>query len=212
MRYTTFKTICSTLVLACTFSSVQAFSEAASNHKDSTYYLIFAARPAQLVPFSLGGHAFVTWGIRGGGDSILSVHTYGFFPNEKSKMVTMIAAEERGHLVRGFFKNSNRQRIRQMIVAVDAATWQQTLDASYDWNEVDYNLMESNCLSFMDQMADLAGMDTPRTTLALGYPRTPYAYMKKLRHINKGRHQLHLRVYDREEKVCANAYQVVEEE
>jgi hypothetical protein len=176
------------------------------------YYIIFAARPAKLAPFSAGGHAFVTWGIGGGDDSIVARHTYGFFPDEKSKLVISVAKKRPGRLVRGFFKNSSRQKIRQMIVPVDSLTWHQTIMDAMDWDGKGYNLLKSNCLSFMDNLADQAGMDTPRTELAFGYPRTPSKYIKRLKTKNKSKNQKHLQVYDKEDKVCANDFLIVENE
>lgn len=208
MRTFSMKCALCALLFVCLFTRASASK---STENDSVYYMVFSARPPRLIPFSIGGHAFVTWGIKGGSDSIRSIHTYGFFPGEHSKLYTSITKKKKGRIVRGFFKNSNRQKIREMIVAVDHNTWKKSLDASADWDKKGYNLMDSNCLSFLDDMAGRSGLKTPDTQIAGAFPRTPFKYIKRLKMHNKGKNQKNLLVYDQEDRVCTQEFAIAED-
>lgn len=149
-------------------------------------YLLFAARGASLRPYSFTGHAFVSWGRLKEQDSVVRAPlTLGFFPaNHNASVFSYLFTNMRSEVVPGFVPNSKRLLTYQLVLKVDFAHWQAALDTAYAWQGSKYSLLRRNCVSFMDAVADAAGLKTPRTHV-LGFPRRPKRYLKKLLKINK---------------------------
>ncbi len=202
---TRFGAVCA-LTFFCFFSSVFA-QNSIKNDTGRAFFLAFEARPPKLAPFSIGGHAFVTWGFLKGKDSVAAAHTLGFFPSEHGNLGAALTKNRPGHVVRGFFENSSRQKIRQLVVEVDESAWLASLDSARAWDGRGYNLLRSNCVAFMDVIAEVAGLETPDAKAALGLPRTPVRYVSKLLNANSERASLGFRVFDLENGVCTSDFQ-----
>ena len=67
----------------------------------------------------------------------------------------------------------------------DSAPWKAALDTAKNWHGRRYFLLGQNCVSFMDAVAEAAGMDTPATRLLFIFPRRPIVYLRKLARRNK---------------------------
>jgi hypothetical protein len=155
------------------------------------YFLIFSARRPALKPFSLGGHAFVSWG-RGQKDStIYAVQTYGFYPNSKKSPLTVVTEVNTGDVTTGYRKNAVGKKVRQLIIQVDSMTWSRTRNQAEGWDGNGYNLLYKNCTDFIDYIAETAGLITPKTTNCLWLPVKPYNYIKRLWRKNR-KHALRL--------------------
>lgn len=151
------------------------------------YYLIFSARPRALKPLSFGGHAFVSWGSARKDSVIVAKQTFGFYPKKGGNIINAVVLVEPGRIQKGYKKNSDGKRVRQLIVQVDPKTWQFSLGQAEGWQGSRYNLLYSNCVDFMDYMACEAKLNTPCTTNIVGLPRGPVKYIKKLWRKNKKR-------------------------
>ncbi len=154
----------------------------AQNANKKNWYLLFSAREASLKPFSLAGHAFVSWGIDSTEtDTIALPVTLGFYPAEKTNVVEGIAEHKKGNLVRGWFKNnSSRKSIITLILRTDSTTWGRALSVAESWRTSSYNLLDRNCVKFMDDVANAANLKKPRTRMILGFPRRPTNYLRRL--------------------------------
>ncbi len=103
------------------------------------FYLVFSARPATIKPFSLGGHAFVSWG-DGDSNIICAQRTLGFYPNKKINLYTAIFKRKPGRVEKGFRTNARGVRLTQMVVELDSSTWNETLLTSVAWDGAGYKL------------------------------------------------------------------------
>jgi hypothetical protein len=163
-----------------------AFFLAKSTFGQSDFFIIFSAREASAKPFSLAGHAFVSWGIAPKNDSLIcSEFTLGFFPNERTGILANIFRSKKGILVVGFLKNSNKRPLQQVIVRTDSLTWLETRDSSALWRTRGYNLIEDNCVKFINDVAEILEMRTPRTNMIVGFPRRPTNYLHRLYRKNR---------------------------
>lgn len=154
---------------------------------EKNYYLLFSAREASLRPFSLAGHAFVSWGIDSTVEHKIALPlTLGFYPSEKTDIIEEITGNKRGRLVRGWFKNStNRKSIITLILSTDSLTWEIAKQTADGWHTKGYNLLDRNCVKFMDAIAETAQLRTPRVRMILGFPRRPTNYLRRLAKKNK---------------------------
>lgn len=152
------------------------------------YYLVFSGRDATLRPFSIGGHAFVSWGYTDLGEIITAEKSLGFFPGPESDMLDAMLTTKRGRIVKGYSKNSKGVYLRQLTIEVDSAAWVNTQCEADIWNYQPYNLFSRNCVHFMDTLAAMSGLKRPRTkTFIFGFPRKPVKYIKRLYNKNKRR-------------------------
>jgi hypothetical protein len=164
----------------------------AQTPSNTQYFLIFSARRPSLKPFSIGGHAFVSWG-RGQKDSLVrAVQTYGFYPNKKNTPWATVTEVNIGDVTLGYRKNANGKKVRQLIIQVDSMTWTRTRNQAEGWEGNGYNLLYKNCTDFIDYVAETAGLETPRTTNCLWLPVKPFNYIKKLWRKNR-KHALRIR-------------------
>ena len=147
------------------------------------YYILFSARFASLFPFSIGGHAFITWRSEDTLQQKAEQFTYGFFAKKGNGMFK----NTEGVVVEGYVKNSNRERfVRRFIIELDSQSYHETLKIVESWNAEPYNLFDNNCVHFMDQIARKLGLKTPKTKSCI-FPRKPSVYIKKLKKMNKAR-------------------------
>lgn len=144
------------------------------------YYILFSARFPTFRPFSIGGHAFITWRSE---DTILQrveQYTYGFFPKKGMELFKNVE----GNVVEGYIKNSNRDRlVRRFIVEVDSAVYFETLKEVDVWKAQPYNLFNNNCVNFIKNIALKMGLKTPSTKSCI-FPRKPFRYIKKMKKLN----------------------------
>jgi hypothetical protein len=147
------------------------------------YYVLFSARFATIAPFSIGGHAFITWRTEDSAQQKIDQFTYGFFP--KKGMGIFKSVE--GHLIEGYTKNSNRERfVRRFIIEVDSVQFAESLTEMEKWKTQPYNLFNNNCVGFMNDIAQKLGL-TGVSTKACIFPMKPSRYIRKLKKKNKGR-------------------------
>ena len=144
------------------------------------YYILFSARFPTFRPFSIGGHAFITWRSE---DTVLQrveQYTYGFFPKKGMGLFKNVE----GNVVEGYIKNSNRDRlVRRFIVEVDSAVYFETLKEVDVWKAQPYNLFNNNCVNFIKNIALKMGLKVPTTKSCL-FPRKPFRYIKKMKKLN----------------------------
>lgn len=175
------------LKILCSFLLLLFYS-ALPAQRHAHYYLIFSGRDATLRPFSIGGHAFVSWGYTDFGEIITAEKSLGFFPGKNSDMLDAMLTTKRGRVVKGYSKNSKGVFLKQMTVEVDSTVWADTQCEADIWNYQPYNLFSRNCVHFMDKLAAQSGLKRPRTkTLIFGFPRKPVKYIKRLYGKNKKR-------------------------
>lgn len=147
------------------------------------YYILFSARFPTLRPFSLGGHAFITWRSEDSAFQKVEQFTYGFFPKKGSPVFKSV----QGLLVEGYVKNSNRDLlVRRFIIEVDSAAYFETLKEVDNWKKQSYNLFTNNCVDFMRDMAAKLKLNAPRVRTCI-LPQKPFRYVKKLKKLNTSR-------------------------
>ncbi len=147
------------------------------------YYILFSARFPSLRPFSIGGHAFITWRSEDSTQNKEEQFTYGFFPKKGGGIFN----NTEGALMEGYVKNSNRERlVRRFIIEVDSACYHETLETVGKWQKQTYNLFNRNCVDFLDEMSLKLGLKTPKTKICI-FPRKPQRYIKLLKKSNPTR-------------------------
>lgn len=147
------------------------------------YYILFSARFASFRPFSIGGHAFITWRSEDSAFQKVEQFTYGFFPKKGHG----ISKNAEGIVVEGYVKNSNRERlVRRFIMEVDSELYVETIQGVNVWQSQSYNLFDNNCVDFMDDIALRLGLNIPSTQTCI-FPRKPSGYIRKLKKLNKPR-------------------------
>jgi hypothetical protein len=147
------------------------------------YYIMFSARFPAMRPFSIGGHAFVTWRREDSLNMEKHQHTYGFFPKKGMGLFNAV----KGKIVEGYTQNSDRQRlIRRFIIEVDSVAYYQSIAVAKDWNDEDFNLFNHNCVFFMNAVVQKLALNAPRTKSCI-FPRKPQRYIKALKKMNKVR-------------------------
>lgn len=164
------------------------FSIAAAAQRHEHYYIVFSARDASIRPFSLGGHAVVSWGYTDVSRVVHSKKSLGFFPGAGKNMLEAIISTKRGRLVKGYFSNSKGIYMRQLAIEVDSSIWADTQSEAANWKYQSYNLFTRNCLHFMDKVAKMSLLKCPRThTCLFRFPLRPVKYTKRLYRKNKNR-------------------------
>ena len=157
-----------------------SFSTISFAQTQQHYYILFSARFPTFRPFSIGGHAFITWRSE---DTILQKveqYTYGFFPKKGMGLFKNVD----GNVVEGYIKNSNRDRlVRRFIVEVDSAVYFETLKEVDVWKAQPYNLFNNNCVNFIKKIALKMGLKVPSTKSCI-FPRKPFRYIKKMKKLN----------------------------
>jgi hypothetical protein len=160
------------------FIGLSSFCLAQQQH----YYILFSARFASFRPFSIGGHAFITWRSEDPGFQKVEQLTFGFFP-KKHRIFKNVA----GGVVEGYVKNSNRERlVRRFMIEVDSLSYAETLNSVAVWNEQAYNLLDNNCVDFMNDMALRLGLNIPPTQTWI-FPKKPSSYIRRLKKLNRDR-------------------------
>jgi PPPDE putative peptidase domain len=147
------------------------------------YYVLFSARFATIVPFSIGGHAFITWRSEDSSLQKVEQFTYGFFPKKGMGLFKSVE----GHMMEGYTKNSNRERfVRRFIIEVDSTQFVESLKEVENWKTQSYNLLNKNCVHFMNDVSLKLGL-TGVSTKACIFPMKPSRYIKKLKKKNTER-------------------------
>jgi hypothetical protein len=147
------------------------------------YYVLFSARSPTLSPFSIGGHAFITWRSEDSTNQKFEQYTYGFFPKKGMGLFKNVE----GTVVEGYTKNSNKERfVRRFILEVDSIQFFESLKEVELWKTQAYNLFNNNCVNFMNDVAAKLSLDKVSTKSCL-FPMKPYRYIKKLRKLNSYR-------------------------
>ena len=145
------------------------------------YYLLFSARFPTLRPFSIGGHAFITWRREDSFQLKTSQFTYGFFPVKGMG----IFKDVQGTVQEGYVKNSNRELLlRRFVIEVDSLEYAETMQEVEVWKSQPYSLYNNNCIHFMNAIGVKLGLK-PVNTRTCFWPMYPYKYLRKLRKINK---------------------------
>jgi hypothetical protein len=171
------------LLKRCFLLCFLIFSVFGFSQTEQHYYVLFSARFATVVPFSIGGHAFITWRSEDSSQQKIEQFTYGFFPK---KGMGLFGSVE-GNMVEGYTKNSNRERfVRRFIIEVDSMQFVESLREVENWKSESYNLFNKNCVHFMNEVALKLGL-TGVSTKACIFPLKPSRYIKRLKKKNKDR-------------------------
>ena len=166
------------LVLCFSLLSIFGFAQ-----NQQHYYVLFSARFATFVPFSIGGHAFITWRSEDSSQQKIEQFTYGFFPKKGMGLFKSVE----GQLIEGYTKNSNKERfVRRFIIEVDSLQFTESLKEVENWKSQSYNLFNKNCVDFMNDVALKLGL-TGVSTKACIFPLKPSRYIKRLKKKNKDR-------------------------
>jgi hypothetical protein len=145
------------------------------------YYILFSARFASFRPFSIGGHAFITWRSEDSAFQKVEQLTYGFFPKKGGGLFKSVE----GSVVEGYVKNSNRERlVRRFMIEVDSALYAESLHHVDTWQAQFYNFFNKNCVDFMNEMAVKLDLKIPPPKSCI-FPRRPSTYIRKLKKLNK---------------------------
>lgn len=154
---------------------------------DSKTYILFSARNPSLIPFSLGGHGFVSWVKQTQKDTINLNYTLGFYPNLETSIIEKIFEFHEGRIEKDYSYNKNGKKIEQIIFEVDTLTWCNSQDISFLKEKKNWNLMQYNCVYLMDEVAEILKLKRPKTKIMGILPLRPVRYIKKLRKLNKDR-------------------------
>jgi hypothetical protein len=162
------------LLLLCLFSAQIMVAQ------NTHYYILFSARFPTLRPFSIGGHAFITWRSEDSVHQKAHQFTYGFFPQKGMGIFRKVPAA----IKEGYVKNSNRERlVRRFILEVDSLQYLETLQEVEYWKSQPYSLFNNNCIHFMNAIITRLCMK-PVDTRTCFIPMKPYRYIKKLKKLN----------------------------
>lgn len=146
--------------------------------------LVFYARPAAISPFSLAGHAFVTWTATEDKSGPFVDKTYGFYPNKPSNCFRMWF-KTKGKVVQGFEKNyADSKWVEDCVQVVSEVTFNYSLNQALEWHHSRYHLFGRNCLAFVDEVAENVGMKTPSTRRFYILPKSPKRYLRQLVKMN----------------------------
>lgn len=175
MKQTFFRACVAAAALACCARSMPL---AAQEHT-----LVFFARPPALRPFSIGGHAFVSWMTE---DTLrqFSEVVYGFYPAKPRNLLTMWF-KTRGKVVEGFEQNyAHHLWVEDCVKIVGDSIFHHSMASAARWHGTKYHLLSRNCLAFMDAVADEAGLLTPSTRRFVIFPKSPTRYLRELMRLN----------------------------
>ena len=147
------------------------------------YYILFSARSTSFRPFSITGHAFITWRTEDSTSNEIEQLTYGFFPKSEYSIFKTVE----GAVVEGYVKNSRGERfVRRFIMEVDSLSYTETLNGVDAWQLQAYNLLDNNCVDFMNDIALRLGLELPDTQTWI-FPKKPSGYIRKLKKLNKSK-------------------------
>ena len=151
--------------------------------------LIFSARRASFKPFSFAGHGFVSWATQPTARARVAANTtLGLFPADGQALPGLIISGLPAEVVSGFRENSHRVPTFRAIFELEPKSWNAALDTAKNWHGRRYFLLTRNCVSFMDGVAEAAGMDTPSMYFLWIFPRHPVRWLKLLAKRNTLKH------------------------
>ncbi len=143
--------------------------------------LIFSARRASIKPFSFAGHGFVSWATQPTARSgVAAKTTLGLFPKDGLDLPDLVVSGLPAEVVSGFRANSHRVPTFRAFFELEPGLWKAALDTAKNWHGRRYFLLTRNCVSFMDGVAEAAGMDTPSMYFLWIFPRHPVRWLKLL--------------------------------
>lgn len=149
--------------------------------QEKHYFIVFSARDMHLKPFSIGGHAFVSWATKNKTtDTMISHQTLGFYPEPHSNFFKATFSKIRGRVMNGFDYNKKGMKLEQMIVEVDSTSWYNSQKVEKGWARHSYNLLRSNCVSFIDRVAGIAKLKRIKTTRWRYIPVRPVKYIRHM--------------------------------
>ncbi len=149
------------------------------------YFMIYYARPARLYPFSFG-HAFIRW-IKIEQGIVVEDFTYGFYPTNDDGLKSILV-KVKGSLQLGYKENTSKsKRLDSLEVEVTEEVYKSTLEEATMKDGSTYRLLSYNCLSFMDEVAQKAGLNTPRVRILGFLPKLPKSYLRQLKRKNNQR-------------------------
>lgn len=148
-------------------------------------YILFSARNPSLKPFSIGGHGFVSWVKQSHKDTLILANTLGFYPNLNINLIEKIFEFHEGEISRDYSYNKNGKKVEQIIFEVDTIMWCNSQNISFTKKKKNWNLMRSNCVFLMDEVAQTLQLERPKTMILKVLPLRPVRYIKKLRRLNK---------------------------
>jgi hypothetical protein len=67
-----------------------------------------------------------------------------------------------------------------MMVEVDSMTWYHSQKVEKGWRKHSYNLLRSNCVSFIDRVAGIAKLKRVKTVKWSFMPVRPVKYIRKM--------------------------------
>ncbi len=151
---------------------------------NTSKFIVFYCRPPRLVPFSIGGHAFVSW-VQMDGSRMVDELTFGFYPKNSTAVSTLVLPTE-GKVVEGFNRNwDGNLSLKAFEVAVPDSIFFKTMQAARDLNKSTYRLFSKNCLALMDKTAKGIHLKTPSTRVLLIFPKSPIRYLRQLKRKNR---------------------------
>lgn len=149
--------------------------------QDKRYFIIFSARDMHIKPFSIGGHAFVTWATqKNSTDTLFSHQTLGFYPEPASNVFNATFKKIKGRVMKGFDYNRKGMELEQLIVEVDSSSWQRSQKVEKGWAKHRYNLLRSNCVNFIDRVAGSAKLKRIKTVRLSFIPVRPVKYIREM--------------------------------
>ena len=167
------------LILFCLLFTSSVFAQ--KQRSKPHYYLLFSARFPTLRPFSIGGHAFLTWRKEDSSSKKFEQFTYGFGPQQGSGIFRKV----KGEVLGGYIKNSKRERlVRRFIIEIDSSDYSKTLKEIDIWKTQSYSLYRNNCVHFMNSVAAKTCLQTVSTKSCI-IPKYPYKYIRQLKRENR---------------------------
>lgn len=159
------RTVCATELIQTLDLTSHTLSSTESERLHDRYFVVFLARGG-----SITGHAYVVWGKE---DSQLMMSTqecYGLYP-DKGEKKRIILGSVKARLFDGDCWNLN-STIR-LIVEVDKDLYMRSFAVYEEWNKktqsttTEYHILWSNCITFVKEVAESIGLDTPDDQFAL---------------------------------------------
>ena len=168
-------------LLLCIFS-LPLFSQS-----EQKYKIIFSTRGAAIKPFSLTGHAFVTFAITDKNEREIEKQTFGFFPTHNSEDADESAiATVLGEVKEGFDANNTGNKATLYVTYwLDEKAWKLAKSSMKPWKKANYSFFKSNCVTFMADVVKASGLKSPKTLIKKFIPVYPTAYLKMLMRMNK---------------------------
>ncbi len=136
------------------------------------YYLVFLATSEGNV-----GHAFVSFGYEDM-DQQMSVTdgSWGLYPKKDGDMKSVIG-QVPGEIKDDFLNNAEVK----LIKSVTKQQYEAALEVLKAWKNKDYELLKSDCVSFVIEVANTIGLNIPERS---GLDNFPWRYVEKLKDQN----------------------------